>query len=76
MFLATCVSSFNPDGSLIVTEMTEGSTEANELLLSLSTKSPSDPTMIFFTMDYGMSCLKVQRFFSSLTTRWSQMNKV
>lgn len=41
------------DGSVISAEVTESYTVVDESQLSLSTKSPSDPTMIFFTMDYG-----------------------
>lgn len=41
------------DGSVIGAEVTENYTAVDESQLSLSTKSPSDPTMIFFTMDYG-----------------------
>lgn len=41
------------DGSVIGAEVTESYTVVNESQLSPSTKSPSDPTMIFFTMDYG-----------------------
>lgn len=35
-------------------EMTENYPVIDVTLSSLSTKSPADPTMIFFSMDYGM----------------------
>lgn len=41
------------DGSVRGAEVTESYTVVDDSQLSPSTKSPSDPTMIFFTMDYG-----------------------
>lgn len=59
-------TSLETNGSLIGAEVTESYTGANEPLLSLSTKSPSDPTMIFFTMDYGMGWKITMLILSSL----------
>lgn len=49
---STVVSSLPVEG-VMGTEVTQTYPVINEPLLSQSTKSPTDPTMIFFSMDYG-----------------------
>ncbi|XP_034548752.1 uncharacterized protein LOC117819472 isoform X2 [Notolabrus celidotus] len=48
------------------TEATETYTTKEDPLSSLSTKSPADPTMIFFSMDYGMGWKITMLVLSSL----------
>ncbi|KAI3372473.1 hypothetical protein L3Q82_022963, partial [Scortum barcoo] len=47
-------------------EVTEMYPAIDGPLLSLSTKSPSDPTMVFFSMDYGMGWKITMLVLSSL----------
>ncbi|XP_071338766.1 uncharacterized protein [Trachinotus anak] len=47
-------------------KVTETSPVVDETLSSLSTKSPADPTMIFFSMDYGMGWKITMLVLSSL----------
>lgn len=55
-----------PFEDIIANEVTETYPVIDEPLLSLSTKSPADPTMIFLSMDYGMGWKITMLVLSSL----------
>nr|XP_046242990.1 uncharacterized protein si:dkey-245n4.2 isoform X2 [Scatophagus argus] len=55
-----------PFGGVMENEVTESYLAIDQTLLSMSTKSPADPTMIFFSMDYGMGWKITMLVLSSL----------
>ncbi|XP_051279739.1 uncharacterized protein si:dkey-245n4.2 isoform X2 [Dicentrarchus labrax] len=55
-----------PSEGIMGVEVTEPYPVIDEPLLSISTKSPADPTMVFFSMDYGMGWKITMLVLSSL----------